>query len=194
MRDIYNREKKLSHWIENVNRDLDRSDRTDVLKFIEYMKDNANAILWIVRCITALISIRNFMRKSYRDANKEDIRALLDIIENQRNYKPAMSTSVVFATAEEPDPNTVGKVTKQANEDYRDAGNPSGGGEHASDPTGDGPSETGCLTTGDENGRCGLALNRGKGNTEGSPQDTIEFVCTLDPEAEGCSALEDDDD
>lgn len=45
MRDIYNRKKKLSDWIEKVNGDLDRSDRTDVLKFVEYMKDNANAIL-----------------------------------------------------------------------------------------------------------------------------------------------------
>jgi len=56
MRDVYNRRKKLSDWIEKVNQDLDRSDRTDVLKFVEYMKYNANAILWIVRCITALIS------------------------------------------------------------------------------------------------------------------------------------------
>ena len=89
MRDIYNRRKKLSDWIEKVNQDLDRSDRTDVLKFVEYMKDNANAILWIVRCITALISIRKFMRKSFRDANKEDIRALIDFIENYKNYSPS---------------------------------------------------------------------------------------------------------
>jgi hypothetical protein len=89
MRDIYDREKKLSHWIEKVNIDLDRSDRTDVLKFVEYMKDNAKATLWITRCITALISRGRFMRKSYGDANKEDIRALIDFIENHQNYKPS---------------------------------------------------------------------------------------------------------
>jgi integrase/recombinase XerD len=89
MRDVYNRRKKLSDWIEKVNQDLDRSDRTDVLKFVEYMKYNANAILWIVRCITALISMRKFMRKSFRDANKEDIRALVDFIENHQNYRPS---------------------------------------------------------------------------------------------------------
>jgi len=89
MRDIYDREKKLSHWIEKVNIDLDRSDRTDVLKFVEYMKDNAKATLWITRCITALISMGRFMRKSYGDANKEDIRALIDFIENHQNYKPS---------------------------------------------------------------------------------------------------------
>jgi hypothetical protein len=91
MRDVYNRRKKLSDWIEKVNQDLDRSDRTDVLKFVEYMKYNANAILWIVRCITALISMRKFMRKSFRDANKEDIRALVDFIENHQNYLPLES-------------------------------------------------------------------------------------------------------
>lgn len=53
------------------------------------MKDNANAILWITRCITALISMRKFMRKSYFDANKEDIRALIDYIENHQNYRPS---------------------------------------------------------------------------------------------------------
>jgi site-specific recombinase XerD len=89
MRDIYNRRKKLSDRLEKVNHDLDRSDREDDLKFVEYMKDNADAILWIIRCITALISIRRFMRRSYRDANKEDIRALLDFIENHQNYRPS---------------------------------------------------------------------------------------------------------
>ena len=75
-RDIYNRQKKLLDWIESVKRALDRSDRTDILKFVEYMTDNANAILWITHCITALISMKNFLRKSFRNANKEDIRAL----------------------------------------------------------------------------------------------------------------------
>ena len=60
MRDIYNRQKKLSDWIESVKRGLDRSDRTDNLKFVEYMTDNSNAILWITHCITALISMKNF--------------------------------------------------------------------------------------------------------------------------------------
>jgi hypothetical protein len=109
----------------------------------------------------------------------------------------SMSTGMAFATTdEEPDPNTGGKVTKQANEDNRNDDTEPGAsetGRHASDPLGEGPSETGCIATGDENGRCGLALNRGQGNNEGSPQETIEFVCGLDEDAPGCSALEDDD-
>jgi beta-lactamase regulating signal transducer with metallopeptidase domain len=93
MRDIYNRRKKLSDWIEKVNKDLDRSDRADVLKFVEYMRDSANAILWITRCITALISMRKFMRRLFRDTNKEDIRALIDFIENHQDYRRSGDSS-----------------------------------------------------------------------------------------------------
>ena len=74
MRDNYNRKKKLSDWIERVNINLDRSDSVDVLSFAQYMKDNINVIHWNTSCITALINMRNFMRKSYKDANKENIR------------------------------------------------------------------------------------------------------------------------
>ena len=74
MRDIYNRKKKLSDGIERVNINLDRSDSVDVLSFAQYMKDNINVIHWNTSCITALINMRNFMRKSYKDANKENIR------------------------------------------------------------------------------------------------------------------------
>ena len=71
MRAIYNRKKKLSDGIERVNINLDRSDSVDVLRFAQYMRDNTNVIHWNTRCITALINMRNFMRKSYKDANKE---------------------------------------------------------------------------------------------------------------------------
>jgi hypothetical protein len=74
MEDIYNRKKKLSDGIERVNINLDRPDSVDVLRFAQYMKDNTNVIHWNIRCITALINMRNFMRKSYKDANKENIR------------------------------------------------------------------------------------------------------------------------
>jgi integrase/recombinase XerD len=87
MKDIYNRNKKLSASIERIKRELDESDRTDVMKFVEFMIDNENAKLWITRCITALISIRKFMRKSFRDARKEDIRALINFIENEYTYR-----------------------------------------------------------------------------------------------------------
>ncbi len=92
IRDIYNRYKRLSSWIERIDGELDQSDRTDVLRFVEYMTDNGNATLWITRCITALISMRKFMRNSFRDSDKDDIRVLIDFIENryfkQKHYKP----------------------------------------------------------------------------------------------------------
>ena len=73
MRDIYNRKKKLSDGIERVNINLDRSGSVDVSSIAQYMKDNINVIHWNTCCITALINMRNFMRKSYKDANKENI-------------------------------------------------------------------------------------------------------------------------
>ena len=104
-----------------------------------------------------------------------------------------MNTSTVFATAE-PEPDTVGKTNKQTNqENLNDNSEPGASetGRHASNPT---ESEDGPSTPTTENcdseqgtndhGRCGLALNRGKGNTEGSPQETICAV-TKD-NAPGC--------
>jgi len=64
MRDLYNRRKKLADWIKKVNEDVDEPDRTDILKLIEHMQDKERAILWIVRCITALITIRKHLLES----------------------------------------------------------------------------------------------------------------------------------
>jgi hypothetical protein len=110
-----------------------------------------------------------------------------------------MSTSVAFATT---DPNTVGEVTKRANEEYRSGDQQfdtlpgaSETGRHAADPTGNGPAGEECPPValgGGDTGRCGLALNRPSVDPthSGSPQGTIEFVCGLDPDAAGCSALD----
>jgi hypothetical protein len=58
MRDLYHRKEKLAYWINRINTDLKESDKTDVLKFIRYMQDKESSILWIVRCITALLLMR----------------------------------------------------------------------------------------------------------------------------------------
>ena len=81
MRDIYKRKEKLQHWINRINEDLEGPDKEDVLKFVEYMQDNEKSILWIIRCITALISMRKQLSKSYRDITKDDIRSLLKWME-----------------------------------------------------------------------------------------------------------------
>jgi site-specific recombinase XerD len=86
MRDLYNRHKRLADWIKRVNEDVDEPDRTDILKLIEHMQDKERAILWIVRCITALITLRKHLGKPFRKATKDDMRLLLKWME-QKNYK-----------------------------------------------------------------------------------------------------------
>jgi hypothetical protein len=86
MRDLYNRRKRLADWIKRVNEDVDEPDRTDILKLIEHMQDEERDILWIVQCITALITLRKPLGKPFRKATKEDIRSILKWLE-KKNYK-----------------------------------------------------------------------------------------------------------
>ena len=86
MRDLYNRKHKLAHWILKAKSELDEPDRTHVLQFIEYMQEKDNSILWIVRCITALLYIRRQIDKPFIDWKKEDIKALFVWMDN-KNYK-----------------------------------------------------------------------------------------------------------
>lgn len=51
------------------------------------MKYNANPALWILRSITALISMRKMIGTPFRDCTTEDIRKFIDVIENEMNYK-----------------------------------------------------------------------------------------------------------
>jgi len=76
MRDLYNRKQKLAHWIAKAKTELDEPDRTHVLQFIEYMLEKDKSILWIVRCITALIYVRRQLSKPFVDSKKEDIKSL----------------------------------------------------------------------------------------------------------------------
>jgi hypothetical protein len=86
MRDLYHRQNRLTYWIKRVNTDLEESDKTDVLKLIEDMQDRERAILWIIRCITALLLIRKPLGKPFRNATKDDIRFILKWME-QKGYK-----------------------------------------------------------------------------------------------------------
>src|SRR5918994_6091567 len=74
MRDLYHRQNRLAYWIKRVNTDLQEPDRTDVLKLVEHMQDRERAILWIMRCITAILLIRRQLGKPFRNATKDDIR------------------------------------------------------------------------------------------------------------------------
>jgi len=58
MHDLYNRKAKLEYWLGRVNTDRHGTDKSDVLKLIEDMQDKEKSKLRIIRCITALISLR----------------------------------------------------------------------------------------------------------------------------------------
>jgi site-specific recombinase XerD len=50
------------------------------------MQDKESSILWIIRCITALLLMRRHLRKSFKDADKDDIRSLLKWMDDKQ-YK-----------------------------------------------------------------------------------------------------------
>ena len=86
MRDLYHRKERLAYWLNRIDTDLNEPDKTDVLKFIRYMQDKESSILWIIRCITALLLMRRQLGKSFKDADKEDTRSLLKWMDD-KNYK-----------------------------------------------------------------------------------------------------------
>jgi integrase len=86
MRDLYHRQDRLAYWIRRVNTDLQDPDRTDVLKLVEHMQDRERAILWITRCITAILLIRKQLDKPFRNTTRDDIRSILKWME-QKGYK-----------------------------------------------------------------------------------------------------------
>jgi len=88
LRDLYHRKAKLEYWINKIKTDLEGTDQTDLLKLVEVMQDKERASLWILRCITALITIRRQLGKSFRNATKDEIRQFLKWME-QKNYKPS---------------------------------------------------------------------------------------------------------
>ncbi|MGD1838317.1 MAG: tyrosine-type recombinase/integrase [Nitrososphaeraceae archaeon] len=88
MRDLYHRKEKLEYWIQRVETDLiDESDRLDVLQLVEHMQDKERSILWIIRCITALITIRKQIGKPFGEVRKEDIKSFLRWMEQEKKYK-----------------------------------------------------------------------------------------------------------
>jgi integrase/recombinase XerD len=86
MRDIYSRQKKLAYWIKRIDTDLLEPDRSDVLKLVRHMQDRDRSVLWIVRCITALIQMKKHLSWKFRDTTEEDIRSLFKWMD-EKNYK-----------------------------------------------------------------------------------------------------------
>ncbi len=92
MRDLYHRKKRLEYWINRVNTDLKESDRSNVLKLVEHMQDRERSILWIIRCITALLTIRKQLGKPFIKVTKDDIRSFLKWMDESK-YKASTNES-----------------------------------------------------------------------------------------------------
>jgi hypothetical protein len=86
MRELYQRKEKLAYWLNRANTELQEPDKPDGLNFIQFMHDKERSILWIIRCITPLLLMRKHLGKSFKDADKGDIRSLLKWMDD-KNYK-----------------------------------------------------------------------------------------------------------
>jgi len=86
LRDLYHRQNRLAYWLKRIDTDLEEPDRIDVLNLVEKMQDRERAILWIIRCITALLLIREQLGKPFRNVTKDDIRSILKWMD-QKGYK-----------------------------------------------------------------------------------------------------------
>lgn len=59
------------------------------------MQEKGNSILWIVRCITALLQIKTQLTKSFRETTKQDIKLLFEWM-NEKGY--SVSTHEKYRT------------------------------------------------------------------------------------------------
>ena len=88
MRDIYNRKIKLEHWIQIIHKELKdmEADKKDILKFVHHLQEKDKSILWIIRCITALLQLRRELNKQFSQVTKDDIKKLFNWM-NDKGYK-----------------------------------------------------------------------------------------------------------
>ena len=88
MRDLYNRKVKLERWIQRIHTELqdNEADKQDILKFVTFLQEKDKSILWIVRCITALLQLKKKIKKPFSQVTKEDIKKLFEWM-NYKEYK-----------------------------------------------------------------------------------------------------------
>lgn len=78
--DLYNRKALLERSLERLD-ELDAVDKQDILSLVQFQRDKQNELLWINRCITALIVLRRKLKRVFRGATKDDIRDLFEGLE-----------------------------------------------------------------------------------------------------------------
>jgi integrase/recombinase XerD len=88
MRDLYNRKVRLERWMQRIHIELqdNEPDKQDILKFVDYLQEKDKSILWIIRCITALLQLRKEIGKPFSQVTKEDMKKLFEWMKN-KEYK-----------------------------------------------------------------------------------------------------------
>ena len=88
MRDLYDRKARLERWIQRIHTELqdNEPDKQDILKFVDYLQEKDKSILWIIRCITALLQLKKEIKKHFSQVTKEVIKKLFEWM-NDKEYK-----------------------------------------------------------------------------------------------------------
>jgi site-specific recombinase XerD len=93
-RDIYKRDTRLIYWIKRVKHEsIPDADKQDILKFIEFMQREEKSKLWMIRCITLLLNMKQYIRKEFRACTKEDIQQYIDYT-LKKDYSPSTHTKI----------------------------------------------------------------------------------------------------
>jgi len=87
-RDLYKRDIRLGYWIDRVKHEaIPDSDKQDILKFVEFMQREEKSKLWIIRCITLLLNIKQYIRKEFRACTRKDIEGYITY--TLKDYSPS---------------------------------------------------------------------------------------------------------
>jgi len=76
MRDLHNRKGRLNYWIKRIHEELDGSDKTDVLKFVDIMQEKEQSSLTVIKGIGVMLQLRKQVEKPFSQITKEDIKLL----------------------------------------------------------------------------------------------------------------------
>lgn len=71
--DLYNRENLIRRSLERLDEECCKEDREDILKFHQFQKDKQNELLWMNRCLTALITLSKKLKKPSKEAKQNNI-------------------------------------------------------------------------------------------------------------------------
>lgn len=93
-RDIYHRERRLAYWLERLrDQSIPEEDREDILRFVRHQQEEQKSALRIIRCITALLTIRGIVGKRFRECTRDDIRRFIEYMD-EKGY--SISTQYTF--------------------------------------------------------------------------------------------------